>query len=133
MILRRRGGYYSAPVYTTNIDHQYNCTISAAATGNQGSTSAVANSPSTSGAAVSATGNSNVSDIDGFGDESGDSAENDNTQTNSGRVGARVSGSTSTSVRGSASQVLNTTQTNSGAQTASVQGASGCSFAGPLN
>ncbi len=45
---KRRGGYYQAPNYTTNIDRQYNCGVTANAVGNEGSQSAVANPPSVS-------------------------------------------------------------------------------------
>lgn len=49
-------GYYAAPVYTTNIARQYNCSIASTATGNQASNSTVGNSPSTTGHSSSATG-----------------------------------------------------------------------------
>jgi len=133
MIQRKRSGYYAAPTYTTTIDHQYNCTLSAAATGNQGTASAVANSPATSGATATSTGNSNGSTIDGFGLGSAGSAASNSDQANNGTVRAGIDGSTSSSVRGSASQVLNSTQSNSGTQSANASGATGCSFAGALN
>lgn len=133
MVRRKKSGYYAAPVYTTNIDRQYNCSISAAANGNEGTTSAVANSPSTSGANASSIGNSNGTSIDGSGYDLGGTASNSNDQSNRGSVGSSVRGSTNSNVRGNATQALNSTQSNTGNQSASVQGASGCSFAGPLN
>jgi len=126
MIQKRKSGYYAAPIYTTNIDHQYNCNVAATAQGNQGTNSTIANSPTTSGNSASAIGNNNVTDV-GYGGGSADSDQN-----NSGSVGSSVHGSTSTSVRGWADQALNSTQTNSGDQFASVEGSSACQF-GALN
>lgn len=128
MIQRKKSGYYAAPIYTTNIGHQYNCNVAATSQGNQGTNSTVANSPSTSGSSASSIGNSNATGIGGY--PSGGSASSD--QNNSGSVGSSVNGSTSTSVHGSASQALNSTQTNSGNQYANVQGSSACQF-GALN
>lgn len=42
MIEKRRGGYYAAPIYNTTIARQYNCSISATATGNSGAQTALA-------------------------------------------------------------------------------------------
>lgn len=130
LIRKKKGGYYSAPVYTTNIDRQYNCNVTASAQGNQGTNATTANSPSTDGAKSDATGNANSSDVTGgFGAEGGAS----NTQDNTGPVGSSIWGSTSTNVNGWASQALNSDQTNSGDQSANVSGSSGCRFAGALN
>lgn len=126
MILKRKSGYYAAPIYETHIDRQYNCNVTATAQGNQGTNSTVANSPTTSGNNASAIGNTNDTDIDG------EQSNADSDQTNSGDVGAWVRGATRSYVSGRAHQVLNSTQTNSGDQHASVEGATACNF-GALN
>ena len=128
MIQKRKSGYYAAPVYNTNIERQYNCNVAATSQGNQGTNSTIANSPSTSGNSASAIGNSNDTNVGGY--RGGSLADSD--QNNSGSVGSSVNGSTSTSVRGSASQALNSDQTNSGDQYANVEGSSACQF-GTLN
>jgi hypothetical protein len=128
LIEKKRGGYYAAPIYTTNIARQYNCTIAASATGNSNGQSAVANSPTVTGATATSTGNDSATTVDSG--RSGTSA--DTGQSNSGAVSAGVTGSTSGSVRGIAWQALNSSQTNSGSQSASVQGSSACAF-GVLN
>lgn len=127
MIEKRKNGYYTAPVYTTYIDRQINCNLSANATGNDSLSSSVANSPSTSGATSDATGNQNTNTLDS---EGGNSASS--TQGNSGAVGSGVTGGTSTHVNGTADQALNTSQNNSGTQSANVGGSTGCTF-GVLN
>ena len=128
LIAKRRGGYYAAPIYTTNVARQYVCTIAASATGNSNGQSAVANSPTVTGATATASGNSNATTTDSG--RSGTSVDSD--QANSGVVSAGVTGSTNTVVPGSASQALNSTQTNSGDQSASVLGSTACAF-GVLN
>lgn len=125
MIQKRNMGYYTAPVYTTNIDRQINCNQSANATGNNGSQGAAALSPSNSGATSDATGNANANTGGAGGSAS-------NGQDNSGGVGSSVNGNTTTDVNGSSSQALNSHQNNSGAQSASVAGSTGCTF-GVLN
>lgn len=121
---RRRAGYYQAPNYTTTIERQYNCGVTATAVGNEGSQSAVANSPSVSGPTALATGNDASTVLNGRGGGSTSS------QSNSGIVSAGVTGSASASVSGSAVQALNSTQSNNGQQAASVTGSSGCAFGG---
>jgi hypothetical protein len=128
LIEKRRGGYYAAPISTTNIARQVNCTIAADATGNSGAQSAVANSPTTTGAVSTAIGNANSATT---GDGHGDGAIT-GTQSNGGAVTSGVTGGTTTSVRGIAWQALNSTQGNSGNQNASVQGSNACAF-GALN
>ncbi len=127
MIRKRKSGYYAAPIYTTNIERQFNCNVSATAQGNQGTNSTIANSPTTTGSSATATGNDNHTHVDGTG---AGSAETD--QDNSGRIGSSIDGGTYTRVHGSADQALNSEQTNSGDQYASVDGASACQF-GALN
>lgn len=129
MIQKRRSGYYAAPVYNTHIDRQYNCTLGATSTGNEGSNSTVANSPGTQGAQADAAGNSNSTDV-----SSGRNGASNigNTQGNAGAVGSGVWGATQSAVNGYATQALNSTQANSGSQYASVTGSTGCSF-GALN
>jgi hypothetical protein len=127
MIEKRRGGYYAAPVYNTNIARQVNCSITATATGNTGTQTALANSPSVTGASSSATGNDSTTDVSG-----GRSAGVDGSQANSGSVRSGVTGSTDTNVHGVAWQALNSTQANSGTQSASVERSNACAF-GALN
>lgn len=122
MIQKRNMGYYTAPVYTTNIDRQINCNQSANATGNASDQGAAALSPSNSGASGTAKGNESSS-TDG---------QSSNDQGNSGGVGSHITGNTTTAVNGSADQALNNNQHNSGTQTASVAGSTGCTF-GVLN
>jgi hypothetical protein len=129
MIQKKKSGYYATPTYITNIDRQYNCNVSAGATGNQGTNTNLANSPTTSGATANATGNDNTSNVDGW---RGDS-DIGNDQDNDGNVGASVNGSSSARVSGSPRQALNSTQTNSGDQTATVNGSTACHFANVLN
>ncbi|GAA0308526.1 hypothetical protein GCM10009087_18180 [Sphingomonas oligophenolica] len=128
LIAKKRGGYYAAPIYTTNIARQYVCSITASATGNSNGQSAVANSPAVTGATATASGNDSATTID-----SGRAATAaDTVQRNSGAVSAGVNGSTMTAVRGVAWQALNSSQSNSGNQSASVLGSSACAF-GVLN
>lgn len=126
MIQKRNMGYYTAPVYTTNIDRQINCNQSANATGNDSNQGAAALSPSNSGATSDSTGNANTNT--GGVDGSTSSSE----QGNSGSVGSSVNGNTTTHVNGNSTQALNNNQHNSGSQTASVAGSTGCAF-GVLN
>lgn len=128
LIERRRGGVYAAPVYTTHIDRQYNCSIAATATGNSGIQSAVANSPTVTGATSTATGNSNASSVTG----DGSSPDVSSGQLNGGAVSSTLAGSTTTNVSGSPWQALNSNQTNSGDQSASIRASSACAF-GVLN
>lgn len=85
VIERRRGGVFAAPIYNTHIARQYNCSISASAIGNNGAQSAVANSPTTTGATSSASGNNSSSSVTGDGTD----ATIGNGQSNSGAVGSR--------------------------------------------
>ena len=126
MIQKRAMGYYNAPVYTTNIDRQFNCNQSANATGSDGTQGASALSPSNSGATSGATGNanSNTGGVDG--------SRSSSHQGNSGSVGSSTNGNTNTQVTGHSTQALNNNQHNSGNQSASVAGSTGCSF-GVLN
>ncbi|WP_236581407.1 hypothetical protein [Hydrogenophaga sp. BPS33] len=126
MIQKRNMGYYTAPVYTTNIARQINCNQTASAVGNESSQGAAALSPSNSGATSDATGNAN----NNSGGAAGGTSNSD--QGNSGSVGSNVNGNTTTEVRGSADQALNNQQGNSGTQSASLAGSTGCSF-GVLN
>lgn len=127
--VRQRGinGYYSAPIYNTYINDQYNCSVNSTATGNESSSNAVANSPSTSGHNTDATGNQNDTTYDAGGP--GDGSTDTTTQGNSGAITAGASGGMSTSVRGDNFQALNTDQNNSGNQSASINGSSACQYA----
>ena len=125
LIEKRRGGYYAAPIYTTNIARQYNCSVVATAAGNSGAQTALANSPTVTGAMSTATGNDSATTVgDGHAGTSVDGA-----QSNGGAVSSGVTGATVTKVDGTASQALNSDQTNSGNQTAGVQGSNACAFA----
>lgn len=123
LMQKRQSGSYAAPVTTTTIARQYNCTVAASAVGNSGTQTALANSPTVSGASVQAQGNASSSAMDGEGGGSQGTH-----QANTGGVAASLSGATSASISGNPSQALNSTQTNSGVQTASVTGSTGCSF-----
>jgi len=121
---KHRAGEYATPTYTTTIQRQYNCGVSATATGTADSQTALAHSPTTTGATSDAQGNASDSMVDGGKASSG--------QSNSGTLSASVSGGTLVSVGGTARQALNSTQSNSGTQTADVTGSTGCAF-GALN
>jgi hypothetical protein len=127
MIQKRKSGYYAAPVYTTNIDRQFNCNVTASALGNDGTNSTIANSPSTTGASSTSVGNDNATQVRG-----GDGSLADTAQTNTGSVGSFVRGSTNTNVEGWSRQALNSDQRNTGDQSAQVTGSSACAF-GTIN
>ncbi|MBB3862727.1 hypothetical protein GGQ88_004029 [Novosphingobium hassiacum] len=128
---KKKNGYYAAPVYNTNIDKQYNCSVTSTATGNQSASTATGNSPSTTGHSASSTGNTGTTELTSSSLLPA-SANNSSDQSNSGSVSAGVDGNISTSVRGDTFQTLNTDQTNSGNQLASVTGATACQY-GALN
>lgn len=123
MIEKRKAGYYAAPVYQTTIERQFNCGITSSATGNADSQTALANSPSVSGAISTSTGNASDTGISG---RSG--ASSTTSQGNSGAVSSGVTGDTAASGYGSATQALNSSQTNSGDQSASVSSSTACQF-----
>jgi hypothetical protein len=129
IIEKKRSGYYAPPTYITNIDRQYNCNVSATATGNEGTNTNLANAPSTSGNASDATGNDNESHIDGW---KGDS-DITTGQDNDGHVHSVARGNIHSHVEGSPEQALNSEQTNTGNQTATVDGSTACNFANVLN
>lgn len=124
---RRLNGYYSAPIYNTYIEDQYNCAVNSTATGNDSTSDAIANSPSTSGHNTNSTGNANDTSYSGGG--LGDGSSESTSQDNQGNVSAGASGSMSTDVRGDNFQALNTDQNNSGNQSAAINGSSACQFA----
>lgn len=127
LIAKRRSGYYQAPVYNTTIERQYNCDITSSATGNADSQTALANSPTVTGATSTANGNLSETDV-----STGSGASAGTDQVNSGMVSASVRGGTSATGSGTATQALNSTQTNSGDQSASVNASTACMF-GMLN
>jgi len=129
MIEKKKSDYYAAPIYNTNIERQYNCSVASTATGNEGTNTNLANSPTNTGPEADATGNNSASDIDGWRSDS--QALND--QNNSGQVGASVTGDANTHVSGSPNLALNSDQNNTGDQTASVDGSTACSFSHALN
>jgi hypothetical protein len=128
---RKKSGAYAPPVYNTVIDRQFNCNVTATSKGNEGVSSTVAASPSTTGNNSQAKANESQNGFDLFGfpnqlDASG-------TQTNAGSVLASTSGGVQTKLAGNTSeQVINSSQTNTAAQTANVDGSTACSF-GALN
>lgn len=127
LITKRRAGWYAAPIYTTNIARQYNCSIAPVATANSSGQSAVANSPTVTGASATSTGNGSSASAG-----PGPAGSIQNGQSNSGTIDSGVIGSTSSIAGGTASQALNSSQSNSGNQYASVAGSSACAF-GALN
>jgi hypothetical protein len=122
---KKMNGYYASPIYNTNIDRQFNCSVSSVSTGNQGTSTAIGNSPSSSGHSTSSTGNSDSSSIAQGGSIS-------SSQQADGEVEAGASGNVSTGVDGNTYQTLNTDQQNTGAQTSSVAASSACQF-GAIN
>jgi len=127
MIEKRKSGYYRPPTYNTTVERQYNCGITSTATGNSDTQTAIANSPTVTGATASANGNVNHTSL------AGRSATNSSTgQANSGAVSSGVIGSTSATTGGIADQALISTQSNSGNQSASVAASTACLF-GALN
>jgi hypothetical protein len=130
--LKRSGGYGPASSTTTvnnatSIGQQTNCNMVTSAYGNNGTASASAGSPVTSGATTTATGSSSATSSTASGTGTGGSSTTANTQTNSGEVASSSLGGTSVSTTGPYYQALNSTQTNGGTQTASVAGSSACS------
>ena len=126
---KKANGYYASPIYTTNIDRQYNCSLSSVSTGNQGTSTSIGNSPSSSGHATNATGNA---DSAGVGQSAAATSSISSSQQTGGEIEAEASGNVSTGVDGNTYQTLNTDQQNTGAQASSVTGSNACQF-GPLN
>jgi hypothetical protein len=129
MIEKKESGYYAPPVYNTTIERQYNCNVSSTATGNEGTNTNLANSPTTNGPNADATGNDNDSDIDGWNSDN----QASNGQDNAGDIDAEVEGDVASRVSGSPDQALNSDQNNTGNQSASVDGSTACNFANVLN
>lgn len=128
---RKKNGFFAPPIYNTVIERQFNCSINATATGNQGTNSTVAASPSTSGNISQATGNDSQNGFDLFGFPS--NFDSSSSQTNTGRVLASTNGGVETSVsRNSSEQVINSDQNSTAPQTASVDASTACAF-GVLN
>ena len=155
---KKANDYYAAPNITNIIDKQFNCSVSASASGNLGTSSVVTAGPATTGNGAVAKANEAVSQvqdgsgsaIDTFGligntgsDGVAWSASNLANRlassgsngivadlSNTGQVGATAEGDTSSVVGNTENyQALNSEQTNSGTQSASVNGANGCNFA----
>ena len=128
MRMKRVSGFYSSPVYNTTIGAQYNCTVTATASGNGGSNSASANSAQAIGPTGAATGNQTTSNVNPA--TSGSRTVLNSGQDNYGQVNNNTRGDAESSASHNNSyQVLNTNQQNSGAQYATVDGATGCAFA----
>ena len=125
---RKRAGGYSAPSFTTNVARQFNCGVSASALGNSGSQTALANSPTVTGASANSQANASDTAVDGEG-----AGRSSTAQSNSGAVTSGVNGATHTAINGSsAPQALNSSQSNGGTQSAGVTGSTACTF-GVLN
>ncbi len=151
---RKRSGYYDAvkPVYNTtnisNIQRQYNCSLTASSAGNSGTNSTTA---STSSPTLTASGSTSSSTLansasngfspSGFGNPVMTSASDlvpagslSNSQSNAGSLSAGVTGSrtvvsggTSSVGSGRTDQALNSQQRNTGNLAASVTGSNACS------
>lgn len=127
--MKRTSGFYSSPVYNTTIGAQYNCNVTANASGNGGSNSASANSAQAIGPTGTATGNQTTSNVNPA--TSGSRTVLNSGQDNYGQVNSSTTGDAGSSAsNNNSSQVLNTSQQNSGAQYATVDGANACAFAG---
>lgn len=124
---KKQSGYYAAPVYTTNIDRQYNCSVSSVAAGSQGSSTAIGNSPTSTGHSASSLGNTDTSTVQPGNNSVGGTLSG--TQSNTGEVESSASGEVETIVDGNSYQTLNTDQNNSGNQSASVTASNACTFA----
>ncbi|MFT0544964.1 hypothetical protein ACMHYO_01255 [Allopusillimonas ginsengisoli] len=141
---RKKGGYYDSfrttnyITNTTNIQRQYNCGVTANATGSmaessQGSTVSSPVTTNTSGNYLTSTGNtSSTGTLESFGAGSAGASTD---QSNTGAVSAGVRGSPSdassgqiSAGSGTSSQALNVSQSNTGSQTASLSGSTGCAF-----
>jgi hypothetical protein len=166
LIERKKGGYYdsfkSTNIYnttntnTTNIDHQVNCSVTAASTGNTGANTMTgsASSPTVTNSSSNnstTTANSASNGLD-VGSPSGvvlstsdptNPNNVNNNQTNTGTLGSGVSGSSTSATSGqinanggTTNQAINSSQSNDGStQTASVVGSTACSLTSgaPLN
>ena len=127
---KKQSGYYAAPVYNTYIDKQYNCSVSSLATGSQGTSTAIGNSPTSTGHSTNSIGNTDTTNLNpGIGQQT---SAVTGTQGNTGEVSASASGEVETSVNGNTYQTLNTNQQNSGSQSAQVSASNACQF-GMLN
>ncbi|MFA7439009.1 hypothetical protein [Castellaniella sp.] len=146
---RKKGGYYDAfevnnyvnNYNTTNIERQFNCGVSAMASGNVADTTQSAqvsspNTANTSGNSADAAGNSSTTTTDaGYGWQAGSGTQSSTDQSNKGDVDAGVYGSPSRASSGPINasggysrQALNVSQSNSGKQVAYVTGSVGCDF-----
>lgn len=156
LIERKKGGYYDAIKTninnTTYIDRQYNCSVTALATGNSGSnaTTASTSSPNVTSSGATTADTAANSASNGLAQSSpfgvlqsgvlvpaGSNGINSN-QSNSGSLSSGVTGSTTSSSNGAVTsgsgvsdQVLNSQQSNTGTLTSSIQGSTAC--IGPLN
>lgn len=125
-------GYYKfvPPVYNTTIDRQYNCSVSAASTGNSASSSASGASQGANGTSASSIGNTSATDQ--FTGTSAAKNVSATDQQNTGQIGSSAQGNVDVRANVDATQALNTDQNNSGNQSSSVSGSTSCQF-GLLN
>lgn len=152
---KKKAGYYDAirPVYnyTTYIDRQFNCTVSAMTTANTGSNSnSAANSSPTVNNAGTTSSSTDANSASNSLPQSGVSGQLSSgstypltsslvsNQSNTGSLASGVNGSTTsaatgavTAGAGTSNQALNSNQSNTGMLSASVTGSTAC--VGPLN
>lgn len=153
---KRASGFYAPPNITNNIDKQFNCSLSASASGNLGTSSIVTAGPSTTGVSSFAAANESQARVqaDGLpadnmpgpfgarrpGRSDGPQVPGEswglggagiaNQQSNTGQIQSSAEGETSSVVGDTQNyQALNSAQTNSGTQEASVAGSTACTFA----
>lgn len=153
---KQASGFYAPPNITNNIARQFNCSLSASASGNLGTSSIATAGPSTTGVTSYAAANESQARVQA-GDlptgnmrvpfEAGRPGGPDgpmvpgeswgpggtgitNQQSNTGQIQASAEGATSSVVGDTHNyQALNSAQTNSGTQDASVAGSTACTFA----
>jgi hypothetical protein len=154
-IQKQRAGYYEGlrPVYnyTTYIEKQYNCTVSASTLANTGSNSnaatnsspGVTNAGSTSSStdansASNSLPQSGLTGVPTAGVGYSPSGSLVSNQSNTGSLGSGVSGSTTSAATGAvttgpgtSTQALNSQQSNTGMLSTTVAGSTAC--VGPLN
>lgn len=128
--MKRTTGFYSSPQYNTFIDTQFNCNQNTSSSGNGGTNSTTANTPSASAPTGTAAGNMSTSTITSGSGPYGGALNG--LQDNLGPVYSEVIGSSGASSDfNDTYQALNTLQDNSGTQIASISGSSACSILPP--
>lgn len=125
---KQQSGYYNAPIYYIENQNNFNCSNAANASGNGGTNTATANTPSSTGPTSSAIGSQNSGAVSSM--QTPYSTVLNSEQQNWGYVGSGVTGDSVASAMGNLTrQALNTYQANGGVQDASINGSSACAFA----